>query len=155
MRVSGEGTRLPTHREHREGAMARRASGRACGSGRGFQFKRHHLSQSAPSTALAVVDSLDHDWLFAITRTAALQAALSLIISRSLPKFAHACHCIPSTLSSLRGKARRASQVTPWSRICLPMQQPRVRSLDMEDPLPPREGNGYPLQYSCLENSMD
>ena len=20
---------------------------------------------------------------------------------------------------------------------------------------PPREGNGYPLQYSCLENSMD
>ena len=29
----------------------------------------------------------------------------------------------------------------------------RVRSLDWEDP--PGEGNGNPLQYSCLENPMD
>ena len=29
----------------------------------------------------------------------------------------------------------------------------RVQSLDQEDPL--GEGNGSPLQYSCLENSMD
>ena len=29
-----------------------------------------------------------------------------------------------------------------------------VRSLDWEDPLP-REGKGYPLQYSGLENSTD
>ena len=28
-----------------------------------------------------------------------------------------------------------------------------VRSLGQEDS--PREGNGCPLQYSCLENSMD
>ena len=28
-----------------------------------------------------------------------------------------------------------------------------VRSLDWEDS--PGEGNGNPLQYSCLENSMD
>ena len=28
-----------------------------------------------------------------------------------------------------------------------------VRSLDWKDP--PGEGNGYPLQYSCLGNSMD
>ena len=28
-----------------------------------------------------------------------------------------------------------------------------VRSLDQEDP--PGEGNGNPLQYSCLENPMD
>ena len=28
-----------------------------------------------------------------------------------------------------------------------------VQSLGQEDP--PEEGNGYPLQYSCLENSMD
>ena len=31
------------------------------------------------------------------------------------------------------------------------MQETHVRSLGWEDPL----GNGNPLQYSCLENSMD
>ena len=29
----------------------------------------------------------------------------------------------------------------------------QVRSLSLEDP--PEEGNGNPLQYSCLENPMD
>ena len=33
------------------------------------------------------------------------------------------------------------------------MQETQVRSLDQEDS--PGEGNGYPLQYSCLENPMD
>ena len=33
------------------------------------------------------------------------------------------------------------------------MQETRVRSLGWEDP--PREGNGNPLQYYCLENPMD
>ena len=33
------------------------------------------------------------------------------------------------------------------------MQEMQVRSLDWEDPS--GEGNGNPLQYSCLENSMD
>jgi hypothetical protein len=32
-------------------------------------------------------------------------------------------------------------------------QEPRVRSLGQEDP--PGEGNGNPLQYSCLENPAD
>ena len=37
---------------------------------------------------------------------------------------------------------------------CLPpMQETQVRSLGQEDP--PGEGNGSPLQYSCLENPMD
>ena len=37
---------------------------------------------------------------------------------------------------------------------CLPaMQETWVQSPDWEDP--PREGNGNPLQYSCLENPMD
>ena len=31
------------------------------------------------------------------------------------------------------------------------MQEIQVRSLGQEDS--PGEGNGYPLQYSCLENS--
>ena len=33
------------------------------------------------------------------------------------------------------------------------MQKTRVRFLGREDPL--EKGNGYPLQYSCLENPMD
>ena len=33
------------------------------------------------------------------------------------------------------------------------MQETWVRSLGWEDP--PGEGNGNPLQYSCLENPMD
>ena len=33
------------------------------------------------------------------------------------------------------------------------MQESWVRSLSWEDPL--AEGNGNPLQYSCLENPMD
>ena len=33
------------------------------------------------------------------------------------------------------------------------MQEIRVHSLGQDDS--PGEGNGYPLQYSCLENCMD
>ena len=33
------------------------------------------------------------------------------------------------------------------------MRETWVQSLDQEDPT--EEGNGYPLQYSCLENYMD
>ena len=33
------------------------------------------------------------------------------------------------------------------------MQETQVRSLGREDF--PGEGNGYPLQYSCLENPID
>ena len=33
------------------------------------------------------------------------------------------------------------------------MWETQVRSLGLEDP--PGEGNGNPLQYSCLENPMD
>ena len=33
------------------------------------------------------------------------------------------------------------------------VQETWVQFLGWEDP--PGEGNGYPLQYSCLENSMD
>ena len=45
----------------------------------------------------------------------------------------------------------------PWwlrlQRICLPMQETQFQSLDWKDS--PEEGNSNPLQYSCLENSMD
>ena len=35
----------------------------------------------------------------------------------------------------------------------LEVQEAQVQSLGQEDP--PGEGNGYPIQYSCLKNSMD
>ena len=35
----------------------------------------------------------------------------------------------------------------------LAVQETRVQSLGWQDPL--GEGNGYPLQYSCLENPID
>ena len=34
------------------------------------------------------------------------------------------------------------------------MQETQVQSLSQEDPSP-GEGNGYPLQSSCLENPME
>ena len=41
-----------------------------------------------------------------------------------------------------------------WTVKRLPtMRETRVRSLGRESP--PGEGNGNPLQYSCLENPMD
>ena len=46
-----------------------------------------------------------------------------------------------------------ASLVTPLGKNSPAMQETRIQSLDREDS--PGEGNGYPLQYSCLENSMD
>ena len=44
------------------------------------------------------------------------------------------------------------SLLTQLVRNLPTMQETQVRSLGQEDP---GEGNGYPLQYSCLENSMD
>ena len=35
------------------------------------------------------------------------------------------------------------------------MQETQIRSLGREVPLEIGKGNGYPLQYSCLENPMD
>ena len=46
-----------------------------------------------------------------------------------------------------------ASLVAQMVKHLPAMQETRVRSLGQEDS--PREGNGTPLQYSCLENSMD
>ena len=44
-------------------------------------------------------------------------------------------------------------QVTQTVKNFPAMQETQVQSLGQEDP--PGEGNGNPLQYSCLENSMD
>ena len=46
-----------------------------------------------------------------------------------------------------------ASLVAQLVKNPLAMQETWVQSLGQENP--PGEGNGYPLHYSCLENSMD
>ena len=46
-----------------------------------------------------------------------------------------------------------ASLVAQMVKSLPEMQETWVRSLGREDS--PREGNGNPLQYSCLENLMD
>ena len=45
-----------------------------------------------------------------------------------------------------------ASQVAPWQRTHLPMEEAQARSLGQGEPLDKKNGN--PLQY-CLEISMD
>ena len=45
-----------------------------------------------------------------------------------------------------------ASLVTQLVKNLPAMRETRVPSVDLEDH---REGNGYPLQYSCLENPRD
>ena len=47
----------------------------------------------------------------------------------------------------------QASQVSQMVENLSAMQETWVQSLSQEDS--PGEGNGYPLQYSCLDNSMD
>ena len=63
-------------------------------------------------------------------------------------------HCELSLFWNHCVEVSRASKVPQWYRICLPMQEKRVQSLGQED-LSPREENSNPLQYSCLEDSMD
>ena len=47
----------------------------------------------------------------------------------------------------------RVSMVAQWLKYLPTMQETWVQSLGWEDPL--GGGNGNPLKYSCLENSMD
>ena len=88
----------------------------------------------------------------------------------------HPCHELQTHIrphhileTELRNKNLhyQASQMAQWKRIHLPMQETQetwVWSLGREDPrvgkIPgsgrsPREGNGNPLQYSCLKNPLD
>ena len=48
---------------------------------------------------------------------------------------------------------RGASLASQRTKTLPAMQETRLQSLGWEDS--PGEGNGYPLQHSCLENSVD
>ena len=53
----------------------------------------------------------------------------------------------------LNQQAPQASLVAQMVKHLPAMQETQVPSLGQEDPL--EEGNGNPLQYSCLEDPMD
>ena len=61
-------------------------------------------------------------------------------------------HC-PDLNRELPRFKKRASLVAQLVKNLPAIQETWVQFLDWEDP--PGEGNGYPLQYSCLENSTD
>ena len=56
------------------------------------------------------------------------------------------CPWLPRVIPSLR-----ASRMAQWERICLPQHEGSVPGSGRS----PGGGNGNPLQYSCMENSMD
>ena len=62
----------------------------------------------------------------------------------------------------VRQRVSRLSLVALMVKNLPAMQETQVQTLDQEDPGAsvgqedsPGEGNGYPLQYSCLENPMN
>ena len=73
-------------------------------------------------------------------------------------------HHLPTSIQTVQSSITQPTQSSSFLRTNIPtqaqtvknlpaMQETLVRSLVWEDP--PGEGNGYPLQYCCLENSMD
>ena len=131
-----------------------------------------------------VVQLPSHVWLFVISGTAARQASLSLTISQSLPKFMsielvmppnHLTLCwpllfLPSSSPSIRVFFKESAlyMAFKWHLqlitlhlhslvVQLVKNPPATRDLALIPGLgrSPWEGNSYPLQYSCLENSMD
>ena len=87
---------------------------------------------------VVVVQLLSHVQLFATPWTAARQAPLSFTISQSLLKL------------------KSIESVTP-SNLSHPLLPSSLRAFSLSQHIMniPGEGNGTPLQYSCLENPMD
>ena len=75
--------------------------------------------------------------------------------------------CLAETMLAISGKQCRESRTLPWNSLCFTMGFPgglggKESPCSAGDPgsIPgwgtsSGERNGYPLQYSCLENSMD
>ena len=59
----------------------------------------------------------------------------------------------PTSVTRCLWVYKKASLVAQTVKNLPAMWETRVQSLGRQDL--PGEGNGYPLQYSCLENSMD
>ena len=93
---------------------------------------------------VAVIQSLNHVWLFVNPWTIAHQASLSITISRSLLKFMSIKLVMPSN-----------PLVLCHPLLLLPSIFPSIRVFSNELALHIGEGNDNPLQYSCLENPMD
>ena len=130
-------------------------------------------------SSLIVVQLLSHVGLFAALRTAACQVSLSFTISWSLLKFIsiesvllsnHLILCLSlllllSIFASIRVFSNILALCIGWPKYWsfsysispsmnilgwFPLELTGLISLRF-----PEEGNGNPLQYSCLENIMD
>ena len=65
--------------------------------------------------------------------------------------FSHVWPCAtPQTAAHQASPSLGFSRQEHWSG--LPLPSPAIRETQVQSPA---EGNGYPLQYSCLENPMD
>ena len=73
-----------------------------------------------------------------------------VLASSKMPKHVVVC---PVSRCIFHINTHVASLVAQMVKNLPAMQETWDRSLGWEDP--PGEGNGHPLQYSCLENSMD
>ena len=102
------------------------------------------VSQKEKDKYHSSVQSLCHVWLFVTPWTAACQASLSFTNSRSLLKLMSIELVMPSN-----------HLILCCPLLLLPSIFPRIRIFSNESVLCIGEGNGNPLQYSCLENSMD
>ena len=122
------------------------------------------------------VQSLNLVWLFATPWTAARQAFLSIINSQSPPKpmstvlvmpsshliLCHPLLLLPSIFPSIRVFSNESALCIRWPKywsfsfnISSTNEHPGLISFRMYFRNTNREGNGTPLQYSCLENPMD
>ena len=102
------------------------------------------VSQKEKDKYHSSVQSLCHVWLFVTPWTAACQASLSFTNSRSLLKLMSIELVMPSN-----------HLILCCPLLLLPSIFPSIRIFSNESVLCIGEGNGNPLQYSCLENSMD
>ena len=103
---------------------------------------------------VVVVQSLRHVWLFTTLWTAAHQAPLSFNISWSLLKFMFIESGLPSNHGTLCCSLLFAFSLSQHQGLFSELAF-RIRWPKYWYHLPLGEGNGNPVQYSCLENPMD
>ena len=109
---------------------------------------------------VVIVQSLSHVQLFVTPWTAARQASLSFTISRSLLKFMFIKSVMPSNRLILCHPFLLLPSIFPSigifsNELALRIRWPKYQSsLERRFLTVTAEGNGTPLQYSCLENPM-
>ena len=125
-----------------------------------FKYDHTHILDPLQPMHACLLSSFSHVQLFTTLRTVACQAPLSMGFSgqeywsgQSFPSLEN----LPDS-----GMEPASLCLLHWQAGSLPLAQTGKNACNARDPgsIPGwgrslGEGNGYPLQYSCLENSMD